>query len=260
MQSSESGAWLTANPRINSNQLSNTEFSESLRIRLGIPLFAFPFQCVCGENCDEMGFHAYTCCKSKCERNERHQHIKVAVWDMLQHFLPNVLKHNEPYMIPTFTKINPPDIDPECLHIPQRADLAVKDLNDHVFNYYVDYTITHPGSTALRSKYNKVGYAAEQVAQHKWKKYASYYDLQSTPDLPKMVMFGIESFGTFAKEGKDFVKACARLTVFNNNNNNYYSVVLHHMIQRVSIALQITNLKQLLNLSMLILQLFRICN
>ena len=41
-------------------------------------------------------------------------------------------------------------------------------------------------------------------------KYASYYDLQSTPDLPKMVMFGIESFGTFAKEGKDFVKACAR--------------------------------------------------
>jgi hypothetical protein len=168
MQSSESGAWLMANPRMNPNQLSNSQFSESLRTRLGIPLFAFPFQCVCGENCDEMGFHAYTCCKSKCERserNERHQHIKVAVWDMLQHFLPNVLKHNEPYMIPTFTKINPPDIDPECLHIPQRADLAVKDLNDHVFNYYVDYTITHPGSTALRSKYNKVGYAAEQVAQ-----------------------------------------------------------------------------------------------
>ena len=92
----------------------------------------------------------------------------------------------------------------------QRADLAVKDLNEHIFNHYVDYTITHPGSTALRSKYNKVGYAVELMAQYKQKKYASYYDLQSTPDLPKMVMFGIESFGTFAKEGKDFVKACAR--------------------------------------------------
>jgi hypothetical protein len=169
MQSSESGAWLTANPRINPNQLSNTQFSESLRIRLRIPLFAFPFQCVCGEYCDEMAFHAYTCCKSKCERNERHQHIKVAVWDMLNHFLPHVLKHNEPYMMPTFTTIIPPENDPERLHIPQRADLSVKDLNDHIFNYYVDYTITHPGSAALRSKYNKQGYAAEQVAQNKWK-------------------------------------------------------------------------------------------
>ena len=63
-----------------------------------------------------------------------------------------------------------------------------------------------------------------------------------------MVMFGIESFGTFAKEGKDFVKACARLTVFNNNNNNFYSVVLRHMIQRISIALQIANFKAIAKL------------
>ena len=69
----------------------------------------------------------------------------------------------------------------------------------------------------------------------------SYYSLQNTPDLPKMIMFGIETFGTFAKEGKEFVKACARLAVATNNNNNYYSVVLRHMIQRISIALQIAN-------------------
>ena len=54
-------------------------------------------------------------------------------------------------------------------------------------------------------------------------------------------MFGIETFGTFANEGKQFVKACARLAVANNNNNYYYSVVLRHMIQRISIALQIAN-------------------
>ena len=160
---------------------------------------------------------------------------------MLNHFLPHVLKHYEPYMMPTFTTIIPPENNPERLHIPQRADLSVNDLNDHIFNYYVDYTITHPGSAALRSKYNKQGYAAEQVAQNKWKKYMSYYSLQNTPDLPKMVMFGIETFGTFAKEGKQFVKACARLAVATNNNNYYYSVVLRHMIQRISVTLQIAN-------------------
>ena len=144
--------------------------------------------------------------------------------------------------MPTFTTIIPPENDPERLHIPQRADLSVKDLNDHIFNYYVDYTITHSGSAALRSKYNKSSYAVEQLAQNKWKKYMSYNSLQNTPNLPKMVMFGIETFGTFAKEGKEFVRACARLAVANNNNNNnYYSVVLRQMIQRISIALQIAN-------------------
>ena len=109
-----------------------------------------------------MAFHAYTCSKCKCERNERHQYIKVCVWDIMTHFLPDVLKNNEPYMSPLFNTIIPtPDNDPESLHIPQRADLSVKDLNDDVLNYFIDYTITHPESTALRSKYNKTSYAAE---------------------------------------------------------------------------------------------------
>ena len=96
---------------------------------------------------------------------------------------------------------------------------------------------------------NKIGYAAEQRALNKRKKYSSYYALQNTPDLPKMVMFGIETFGTFAKEGKDFIKACARLAVISNNFNYYYSVVLRHMIQRISIALQIANFKATAKLS-----------
>ena len=127
MQSSESGAWLTANPRVNANQLTNNQFSDSLRIRIGIPLFSFPFKCLCGEYCDEMGFHAYTCCKCKGERNERHQYIKIAVWNMISSFLPQVLKSNEPYLAPTFATVPPPDNDPESFHIPQRADLSVKD-------------------------------------------------------------------------------------------------------------------------------------
>ena len=194
-----------------------------------------------------MGCHAYTCCKCKGERNERHQYIKIAVWNMISSFLPQVLKSNEPYLAPTFATVPPPDNDPESLHIPQRADLSVKDLNDHFFNYYVDYTIAHPGSTAIRSKYHQSGYAAEKISRDKWKKYSSYYSLHDAPDLPKMVMFGIETFGSFAKEGKDFLKSCARLSVL-NNSFSHYSVVLRHMIQRISVALQMANFKSLAKL------------
>jgi hypothetical protein len=62
-----------------------------------------------------------------------------------------------------------------------------------------------------------------------------------------MVMFGIETFGTFAKEGKDFIEVCTRLAVA-HDNNYYYSVVLCHMIQRISIALQIANFKAMAKL------------
>ena len=121
MKSSELSARLTPNPRVKANQLSNNQFSDSLRIRLGIPLSAYPFKCICRENSDEMGYHAYTCSKCKCERNERHQYIKVAVWDMITQFLPQVLKSNEPFLAPTFSTVQPPESDPDCLHIPQRV-------------------------------------------------------------------------------------------------------------------------------------------
>ena len=60
-------------------------------------------------------------------------------------------------------------------------------------------------------------------------------------------MFGIETFGSFAKEGKDFLKSCARLSVL-NNSFSHYSVVLRHMIQRISVALQMANFKSLAKL------------
>ena len=62
-----------------------------------------------------------------------------------------------------------------------------------------------------------------------------------------MVMFGIETFGSFSKEGKDFLKSCACLSVL-NNSFSHYSVVLRHMIQQISVALQMANFKSLAKL------------